>query len=58
MKGVCMIKYMKIIQNSLKTIMGTGFSAQHCLLAMTEKWRKYLDKNGVSGALLTDLSII
>ena len=47
---------MKIIQNSLKTIMDTGFSAQHCLLAMTEKWRKYLDKNGVSGAFLTDLS--
>ena len=20
-----------------------GFSTQHCLLAMTEKWRKYLD---------------
>ena len=32
-----------------------GFSTQHCLLAMTEKWRKYLDKNGVNGALLTDL---
>ena len=23
---------------------------------MTEKWRKHLDKDGVSGALLTDLS--
>ena len=33
-----------------------GFSTQHCLLAMTEKWRKYLDKDGVNGALLTDLS--
>ena len=33
-----------------------GFSTQHCLLAMTEQWRKYLDKNGVNGALLTDLS--
>ena len=32
------------------------FSTQHCLLAMTKKWRKYLDKDGVSGALLTDLS--
>ena len=29
-----------------------GFSTQHCLLAMTEQWRKYLDKNGVNGALL------
>ena len=26
-----------------------GFSTRHCLLAMTEKWRKYLDKDGVSG---------
>ena len=33
-----------------------GFSTQHCLLEMTEQWRKYLDKNGVNGALLTDLS--
>ena len=23
---------------------------------MTEKWRKFLDKDGVNGALLTDLS--
>ena len=28
-----------------------GFSTHHCLLAMTEKWWKYLDKDGVSGAL-------
>ena len=33
-----------------------GFSTHHCLLAMTEKWWKYLDKDGVSGALFTDLS--
>ena len=33
-----------------------GFSTQHCLLAMTEKFRKHLDKDGVNGALLTDLS--
>ena len=33
-----------------------GISTQHCLLAMTEKWRKYLDKDGISGALLTGLS--
>ena len=29
---------------------------QHCLLVMTEKWRKCLDKGGISGAILTDLS--
>ena len=33
-----------------------GFSAQHCLLVMIEKWRKSLDKGGSFGALLTDLS--
>ena len=33
-----------------------GYSTQHCLLIMTEKWRQCLDKEGTSGALLTDLS--
>ena len=34
----------------------TGFSTQHCLLVMTEKWRKCLDKGGINKAILTDLS--
>ena len=33
-----------------------GYSAQQCLLAMTEKWKKTVDNGGVFGALLTDLS--
>ena len=33
-----------------------GFSTQQCLLAMIEKWKNCLDKGGVTGALLTDLS--
>ena len=33
-----------------------GFTAQHCLLVMTEKWRKSIDKGGSFEALLTDLS--
>ena len=33
-----------------------GFSSQHCLLAMIEKWRKSLDNGGSFGTLLTDLS--
>ena len=33
-----------------------GFNAQHCLLAMIEKWRKTLDKGGETGAVLTDFS--
>ena len=33
-----------------------GYSSQHCLLALTESWRKALDKRYLAGALLTDLS--
>ena len=33
-----------------------GVSAQHCLLAMIEKWKKCVDKGKIFGALLTDLS--
>ena len=33
-----------------------GFNAQHCLLAMLEKWKKAVDTKKVFGALLTDLS--
>ena len=33
-----------------------GYTAQHCLLAMIEKWKKIVDYGGVFGALLTDLS--
>ena len=32
-----------------------GHSAQHCLLTMTEKWKKCLDSNGACGAFLIDL---
>ena len=33
-----------------------GYNAQHCLMAMIEKWRKFLDIGGHAGTLLTDLS--
>ena len=33
-----------------------GFSAQHCLVVMFEKWKKCIDQKGSSGALFTDLS--
>ena len=33
-----------------------GFNAQHCFLAMLEKWKKAIDTKNVFGALLTDLS--
>ena len=34
----------------------TGYSAQHCLLAMLEKWKSVVDNKKTFGALLTDLS--
>ena len=33
-----------------------GFSTQHCLLLMLEKWKRAVDNNKVFGVLLTDLS--
>ena len=33
-----------------------GFSTEHCLFVMTERWRKYLDKGGINGAISADLS--
>ena len=33
-----------------------GYNAQHCLITLTEKWKKSVDNGGAFGALLTDLS--
>ena len=33
-----------------------GFNTQHCLLAMLEKWERYVDNSKTFGALLTNLS--
>ena len=33
-----------------------GFNAQYALIAMIEKWKKCLDRNGFAGAILMDLS--
>jgi hypothetical protein len=33
-----------------------GFSAQHALITMIEKWRKSIDKGGFAGSILMDLS--
>ena len=33
-----------------------GFSTQHCLLLIIEKWKKAVDKDQTFGALLIDLS--
>ena len=33
-----------------------GFSVQHCLLSMLEKWKMAIDNKNTFGELLTDLS--
>ena len=49
-------KYFNHILSKWQCGFRKGFSTQHCLLVMTEKLRKCLDKGGISGAILTDLS--
>ena len=51
-----MYKYFNHILSKCQCGFRKGFRIQYCLLVMTEKWRKYLDKGGISGAILTDLS--
>ena len=34
-----------------------GYSPQHNLLLMIDKWKKDIDSNNVFGAVLTDLSL-
>ena len=49
-------KYFDSILSKYQFGFRKGYSAQQCLLAMIEKWRVSLDKNGTCAALLTDLS--
>ena len=57
----------KLVNNQLSTYFGKilskiqcgfrkGFSTQHCLLLMIEKWKHAVDNGKVFGTLLTDLS--
>ena len=59
--------YEKILYNQLYTYFDDvlsnsqcgfrkGFSAQHCIIVMLEKWRKSIDNKACSWVLLTDLS--
>ena len=52
-----MYKYFNHILSKWQCGFRKGFSTQHCLLVITEKWRKCLDKGRISGAILTDLTI-
>ena len=48
--------YFQTIFSKFQCRLRKGFTAQYCLLAMVEKWRKTLDGGGETGAVLTDLS--
>ena len=49
-------KYFENLFSKFQCGFRKGFSAQHCLVAMLEKWKKGNDKEKITGALLTDLS--
>ena len=51
-----MHKYFNHIFSKWQCGFRKGFSTQHCSLVMTEKWQKCLDKGGVSGVILIDIS--
>ena len=49
-------KYMNTHLSSYLCGFRKGYSAQHCLMMMLERWRNALDNKLTAGALLTDLS--
>ena len=51
-----MCKYFNHILSKWQCQLCKGFITQHCLLVMTEKWRKCLDERGISEPILKDLS--
>ena len=50
-----MYKYFNQILSKYQFGFRQSYNIQHCLL-MIEKWKEALDKGGLCGALLTDLS--
>lgn len=50
-----MLSFFEIIFTKYQCAFQKGFSTQHCLLAMPEKWKLTVDKGKVFDALLTDL---
>ena len=49
-------KYFEPILSKIQRGFRKGFSAQHCLLSMLEKWKMPVDNKKPFVALLTDLS--
>ena len=48
--------YMKIHLSDYLCGYRKGYNAQHAIVALIEKWKSSLDKNGYAGAVLMDLS--
>ena len=51
-----MYKYFDQILSKYQWGFRQVYNTQHCLRMMVEKWKEALDKGGLGGALLTDLS--
>ena len=51
-----MYKFLDQILSKYQRGFRQGYNTQHCLLLMVQKWKKVLDKDGLGGALQTDLS--
>ena len=51
-----MYKYFDQILSKYQCSFCKGHNTEHCLLMMVEKWKEALDKGGLGGALLADLS--
>ena len=49
-------KYFDDILSKYQCGFRKGYSAQHCLMSLIEKWRESVDSGGAFGALLTNLS--
>ena len=51
-------KYFESLLSKFQCGFRQGFSAQHCLLVMVEKMKKFRDNKGVFAAVLSDLSSV
>ena len=51
-----MYKYFDKILSKYHCGFDQGYNTQHYLLMMVEKWKEVLDKGGLGGVLLADLS--
>ena len=56
MKGLCLNKCQNYFFCKYQCGFRKGFSAQHCLVSVLEKWKSATDKKKSFGALLTDSS--